>query len=50
MIKYVVHATPYFATNLIKEKRSQIFVDVAKEGVNHSKTHVMCVVSCIFNY
>jgi hypothetical protein len=32
----------YFAEDLIKEQRIQIFVDVAQEGVNHSKTCVMC--------
>jgi hypothetical protein len=35
-------AVLYFAADLIKEKRSQIFVDVAQEGVNHDKTCVMC--------
>jgi hypothetical protein len=35
-----MHTMLYFAADLIKEQRSQIFVDIAQEGVNHSKTYV----------
>jgi hypothetical protein len=42
MIGIIVHAVPFIATNIIKSLRSQIFVDVSQEGVNHGKTCVIC--------
>jgi hypothetical protein len=39
-----MHASLYFAADLIKKQGSQIFVDAAQEGVNHGKTYVMGVV------
>jgi hypothetical protein len=50
MIGDVMHATPYFETNLIKEKRSQLFVDIAQEGVNQGKTCLICDVYCMFTF
>jgi len=37
-----MRATLDFSLDLIKEKISQIFVDVAQERVNRDKTCVMC--------
>jgi hypothetical protein len=45
MIGDAMHSVPYFAENLIKDQRSQIFVDISQEGVNHGKT---CVIHDVY--
>jgi hypothetical protein len=44
-----VHVDAIYYRTIIKEPKSQIFVDVAQEGVNHGNTCVMCyvIVYCI---